>query len=701
MTQPEHPVPEQPDLMPELGRARETARAAKERSEQQRARTAAKPPLDTASVDPVAEVLVDVPLAHLDRPFDYLVPEKMASDAVPGARVKVRFAGQDVDGFVLGRKAESSHEGRLAPLRRAVSPEPVLSAAVAELSAAVAARYAGTRSDVLRLAVPTRHATVEKQPSVPAPSPAVDVEAAEKVWGPYSGGTAFVRHLAEGSRPRAVWSASPGEDWSSAIAHAAAATYSSGRGVVVCVPDHRDVARVSRALTTVLGGGHHVELTADKGPSERYRSFLALSRGAVKIVVGTRAAAFAPVHDLGLVIVWDDGDDLHAELHAPYPHTREVLVQRAYQESCGALVAGFARTAEAQLLVQSGWAHQIVAPRDLIRDRGPRVSITGATERELERDPMARQARLPASVFEAIRAGLQHGPVLLQTPRHGYATSLACDRCRGPARCRTCTGPLRVNAAHRPPSCAWCGHEESAWACPTCGGRGLRAPVRGDARTAEELGRAFPSFTVRTSSGERVLDEVPDKPALVVATPGAEPVAAGGYSCVVLLDTWLMLARTDLRATEESLRRWMNAAALARPASAGGRTVVVGESTEPVLQALLRWDPEGFASRELGERESAHLPPASRLATLSGSDEAVTAALAMVALPAAAEVLGPVPVEAPAGRPDPEEHQVRLVVRVPRSGGAALSRALVELQGVRAAKKLDPVRVQVDPVALG
>ena len=61
-------------------------------------------------------------------------------------------------------------------------------------------------------------------------------------------------------------------------------------------------------------------LTADLGLAQRYRSFLALSRGAVRIVVGTRAAAFAPVHDLGLVALWDDGDDLYADQHAPYPH---------------------------------------------------------------------------------------------------------------------------------------------------------------------------------------------------------------------------------------------------------------------------------------------------------------------------------------------------------------------------------------------
>ena len=95
------------------------------------------------------------------------------------------------------------------------------------------------------------------------------------------------------------------------------------------MPDHRDVARVDVALTRVLGPGHHVTLTADSGPSMRYRDFLAVRRGSVRVVVGTRAAAFAPVHDLGLAVVWDDGDDLHEEPRAPYPHVRETLLLRA------------------------------------------------------------------------------------------------------------------------------------------------------------------------------------------------------------------------------------------------------------------------------------------------------------------------------------------------------------------------------------
>ena len=98
---------------------------------------------EIAEVDPVAQVVLDLPLAHLDRTFDYAVPVAMADGAVPGTRVKVRFGGQDVDGFVVGRTAASEHDGRLAPLRRLVSAEPVLSPEVASLCEQVAQRYVG------------------------------------------------------------------------------------------------------------------------------------------------------------------------------------------------------------------------------------------------------------------------------------------------------------------------------------------------------------------------------------------------------------------------------------------------------------------------------------------------------------------------------------------------------------------------------
>ncbi len=680
---------DQPALLPAPERVKAVARKAKPPKE--------RPALVLAQTDPVARVLVDVALAHLDRPFDYSVPEAMAQTAQPGVRVKVRFAGQDVDGFVIERAATTEHTGRLQPLRRVVSPEPVLTPEVAALTGAVAARYAGTRSDVLRLAVPPRHATVEKEP--PRPDVPFTGQPRPDVAAHYRAGAELLTGLAGGGAPRAVWTVVPGDDWPDLLAEAAIATAFAGRGALVCVPDHRDLARLDAALTQRLGAGQHVVLAADSGPARRYRAFLRISRGQVRIVIGTRAAAFAPVRDLGLVALWDDGDDLHDEPRAPYPHAREVLLMRAQEAGCGAVLAAHARSVEAEYLLRTGWATEVAAPRDVVRRRIS-VGLTGDSDRDLERDPGARSARLPSEALQLLREAVEHGPVLVQTPRAGYATRLACDRCRTPAECDRCHGPLRLRGPGRPPECTWCATAVPGWQCGECGGRGLRAPVLGDARTAEEIGRALPGVSVRTSSGERIVASVEDAPAIVVATPGAEPVAAGGYTAVLLLDTWLLLARSDLRATEEALRRWANAAALVRPVERGGKVLAVGDATHPGLQALIRWDPGGLAQREIEDRLSAHLPPASRVATITGEPDDLEQALAALQLPAGAEVLGPVPLEWSKDRPADAE-AVRYVVRVPRGSGPALSAALGALQAQRSTRKLPHVRVEVDPASLG
>lgn len=656
---------------------------AKAKAAATRARKAAE--FEPAEVDPVARVLVDVPLAHLDRPFDYAVAVKDAATAVPGARVKVRFAGQDVDGFVLERAATSDHPGRLQPIRRVVSAEPVLHPEVAALTASIAERYAGARADVLRLAVPPRHAATEKEPSPAAAQ--TDAGHDPTAWEHVVHGQAFLSHLADGAAPRAVWNAAPGDDWPTMLSHAVAATLASGRGSLICVPDQRDAQRVSQALDALLGAGQHVLLSAEAGPAKRYREFLAVSRGARRVVVGTRSAALAPVHDLGLVVIWDDGDDLHAEPRAPYPHVREVLALRAAQQGTAMLVGGFARTCEGLLLLRSGWAHELTSDRAVIRARA-RVDVVPAEDR-------AVGSRIPRAAYDVIREGLASGPVLVQTPRAGYAPSLACERCRTPARCATCAGPLALGGPTTPPTCRWCGTADPAWACRECGHRGLRAPVRGEARTAEELGRSFAGTTIRSSSSDRVLTQVSDKHDLVVATVGAEPPAEGGYAAVVILDTWLTLAREDLRAGEEALRRWMGAAGLVRP---GGRIVVVGDPAVPALQALVRWDPAGFAERELAERTSTRLPPAARLATITGEPGALDDALTLLALPEVADVLGPVPAENGGGTNHKDEQ--RAVIRVPLASGPALSEALGELQRVRSARKLDAVRIQVDPLTI-
>lgn len=698
----------------QLALIRESVRKAKE----PKARRGTWRGADLAEGLPVARVLVDKGVLHLDKYFDYAVPAAMDADAQPGVRVRVRFGagahnvvsgrregGGLIDGFVVARLTESDYAGPLAAIAQVVSPEPVLSPALLRLCRAVADRYAGSLADVIQLAVPARHGRVEKKPS-PEP-PATPAPPEPGTWSRYPTGPALLRALGRGDSPRAVWTALPGPHWPAELAAAIAATLASGRGALAVLPDGRAAARVDAALTALLGEGHHVLLTADSGPEARYRRWLAVSRGAVRAVVGTRAAMFAPVQDLGLVALWDDGDSSHAEPHAPMPHARDVLLLRATEERAAFLLGGLIRTVEGAQLVETQWALPVDASREAVRAAAPLVRTIG--DGDQARDGAARAARLPSLAWQVAREALLRGPVLVQVPRRGYVPRLACERCREPARCGQCAGPLELTDGSSAPQCGWCGRPEAAWHCQECGGFRLRAQVVGARRTADELGRAFPKVPVRTSGRDGILGAVTGTPALVISTPGAEPVAEGGYAAALLLDGWALLNRPDLRAGEETLRRWTGAAALVRPATEGGTVLVLAEPTLRPVQALVRWDPAGHAARELAERAELGFPPVSRMASVTGSPAAVAALVELARLPEGAAVLGPVPVsgdrpggprragDAPAG-----EHWERMLIRVPPGSGAALAAALKAAQVARTAlKQTDQVLVRIDPLDIG
>jgi primosomal protein N' len=496
-----------------------------------------------------------------------------------------------------------------APIRRVVSPEPVLTPAVLRVARVVADRYAGSLGDVLRLAVPPRHAAAEKALPASSPDPADRPPLPDRMpdaWLPYPAGSAFLTHVGAGGAPTAsllaVPSTDPDADWPMLLAQAARTAVEGGRGAVIVVPDHRDVVRVEAALTRSLGPGRHTRLTADQGPQARYTAYLKALRGHAQVVVGTRAAAFAPVRDLGLVAWWDDGDDLLDEPRAPYPHVREVLLARAADEGAAVLAAAYSRSVAVADLVSRGVLTPVEAPRAVVRAAVASVRVAGEGH-DADRDPAVAAAHLPSVAWRTAKEALAHGPVLVQVPRRGYLPSLSCQTCRRPARCSACAGPLALAGPQGPTSCRWCGRVETAFTCPACGGHALRSAVVGARRTAEELGRAFPGVPVERSGAGTVLDVVTSGPRLVVSTPGAEPVAPEGYAAALLLDAWALLDRPTLLAGEEALRRWLAAAALVRPASGGGRIVLAG-GTDRCVRARRRG--AGAVGPDLVRRARAH-----------------------------------------------------------------------------------------------
>ena len=587
----------------------------------------------------IASVAVDVPLPHLDHPFSYAVPEAMLDRVEAGSRVQVTFAGRTEDGWVLA-VADGPLAG-LRPLRRLVTPLAPLTPEVASVARVVADATAGTLVDVLRSAVPPRHATAEKafmaavaatpaetRAQTPGNDAAVDVgpaegaEVAPGAWSSCVGGEAFLRRTATGQGPlAAVRLPLDVEPWD-AVLVAVRAALVSGRDAVVVLPDLADVDACAAVLGPGLGDASLLAvLHHGLGPSARWREFLRVRTGRCRVVVGTRSAVFAPLARPGLLLVWDDGDDGHVEPHSPGWDSALVAALRAEATGAALALVSRSRSVRTQWWVRTGRLKDIAPDRARRRAGAPRVVVPDPA------DPLEVHARVPRAAHRVAAEALATGPVLVSVPRGGYATALQCRRCRHGARCGTCVGPLVLTGSGEgagsgggPMICRWCARTTPAWVCPVCGDTHVRAGVVGVVRSAEEWGRSFPGTPVVLSRGGHRAAPVDSAPRVVVATPGTEPPARGGYAAALLLDGDLSLARRGLAVEEETLRRWLSVAALVRPAADGGRVAVVADPSSRVVQALVQDAPELFADRLCDERAEVGLPPVRTVARMLGAE---------------------------------------------------------------------------------
>lgn len=214
----------------------------------------------------------------------------------------------------------------------------------------------------------------------------------------------------------------------------------------------------------------------------------------------------------------------------------------------------------------------------------------------------------------------------------------------------------------------------------------------------------FPGIRVRTSGGGDILDTVPAEPAIIVSTPGAEPVATGGYGAALLLDSWALLSRPDLRAVQNALRLWIGAASLVRPASEGGKVFLSADSESPVAQALVRWSPQGWAERELADRSEVGFPPAVHMFAVDGPAAALADFLDGFRLIDRVEVLGPV--DLPPGEELPGHSEIedpeRVLLRVPpQQIGEVAAELHAFIVGRSGRRSTHPLRVRLDPVNIG
>ena len=597
----------------------------------------------------VAQVLLDSRLPQLDRLLDFAVPAALRDEIAVGVRVRVPLRGGRLTaGYVVALSDTSDYAGELEQVERVVSPVRVLHPEVLELARGVAERAAGNTADVLRLAIPPRQARVEQKFEPPDPQP-ID-ESMRDLWPQLQPGTRWVADMPGGIAR--VGEESVGR-WAVTIAEMVAATLARGQQAIVVVPDHREQWQLQAALEETIGTERIAALDARQSNPDRYRSFLLAGSGIPVAAVGPRSTVYAPAGELGLIVVWDDGDPLLREPLAPHVHARDAALLRQSQSNAALVFAGHTRSTAVQRLAELGWLQQL--PLAAARRPKPLPAALIADQ----------HGRVPSVAHRAIAEGLTTGPVLVQVAKPGYATRIVCVDCGERVGCGFCSGPLRHRRGSW--SCLWCGRPLGERRCQECGGRRLNEAGSGSARTAHDLGRAFPGVPVTLADGDHEHLRVDDRPRLVVATVGAAPVAADGYRAVVLLDGESAMMGERLSVAEDAVRQWRNALALAADDAA---CVVTGVGAE-LVQALVPGGAADFAHAELDERRRLGFPPAVRVASVYGAAAQTERAAAALEGIRGVDTLGTVAVEGPAGAPE-----VRTIVRFPYDAGPEVSSRL-------------------------
>ena len=616
----------------------------------------------------IARVVIDSPLPQLDRLFDYSIPSELADKVTVGVRVRVQFGRSKnlLDAFVVELVETSDFPGALSPIAELVSVARVLDPDVFALVRAVADRQASTASDVLRLAVPDRSVAIEKK------------------WLESNSVAPNSKSSSAGTKRTALinpHTTNEGPVWATHIREKCVAAIQAGRSVIVVVPDFRDQAALLEVLNTAELIPSLINYTTDTQKSKRYAAFLSCLSAACSIVVGSRSAIYAPVRNLGEIIVWDDGDPSHHEPTSPYSHTREVALMRQRIQECNLLFLGHSRSTEVARLVSLKFLDDVSTPFKF-----PRIANTHT---DLRVDSMA---------WTAIREGLAKGPVLVQVAAKGTATSVFCATCDKRAECGTCNGPLWIDERNYV-KCRWCNAVNMDFHCQACAGTKLKQGSAGATRTIAEFGRAFAGVQLIEATGETKAQTLRTGKFLVVATPGAEPRVVGGYSAVVILDANRALNRDSLRSTEDAVRSWSNAIALG---SADSRSVLVGVAGALANKFSL-WSQAEIAQREFATRAELRFPPAIRLASIGSTKDLIQEVQTELANLPNIEVLGPMPVAERGAN-----SEWRILIKYEYADGAKLAELFKALSlklsagqqrvSAKSGRAIRPIRIKMDDV---
>ena len=534
----------------------------------------------------VARVLVDEPA--IDKRFDYLVPESLGDQVRVGDRVRIDLSGRRVGGWIVALDVEPPEGVALRPLARWSGRGP--GDELIDLAGWAAWRWAGRPASFLRTASPERVVADLPRPA-PAHRPAL---------GPPS---AAGRLAADALRhPRAVLRLPPAAD-PVGVALAAAGL---GHALVLCPTAAHAGAVADRLARAGVVVARHP------------RAWAQGAAGAS--VVGTRAAAWAPVAGLAAVVVIDEHDEAHQQEQAPTWHARDVAAERARRAGVPCVL-----TSPTPSLEALAWGRLVAPSRADERGGWPVVDVVDMRRQ----DP--RTGLLPPPLVRLLRSDRRVVCVLNRT---GRARLLACAACGELARCERCDAYVTLPSDHEL-VCARCGTVRPV-VCLACGAGRMKALRQGVSRVRDEM-EALVGEPVAEVTGSS--DGQPARTRVVVGTEATLHQVARA-DVVAFLDFDQELLAPRYRAAEQALGLLARAARLVGGKAGDGRVLVqTFVPRHEVVQAALHGDPTRVSEAEAARRALLGFPPATALAEVSGA--AAAAFVEGLGMPLGLEVLGP------------------------------------------------------------
>jgi primosomal protein N' (replication factor Y) (superfamily II helicase) len=635
----------------------------------------------------IARVIVEVEPLHLDRPFDYLVPDGV--EVVPGQRVQVAFSGRSVRALVVDTATSTDvPTERLRALTRVLGEHIWVRPEELGLLRWAADRYGAPLADVIRHALPGRTVDVERRAADagwfppgrarrPASDPAPDPATVRERWAVYGEeGEALVAATDDG-HGSFLWRPLPGEDVAERLAELAQLCLAGGRDVLVIVPD--PASPVADAVVRA-SGDLAVDLRGGPSPRVHYRRWLEARCGQARVVVGERGAAFVPLERLGLAVVLDEASPVLKERRSPRHHVREVVLERARRADGVGLAVGTVPSAVAWRLMRERRVTPVRPSREAERRARPRVTVVSWVDQP--------RTRLSREAIQALRSATQEGAYgVVLAARKGEGRMLVCRACGVRSSCPTCESSLaRAGGGVRCEGCGW--GTATTPPCPECRARDVVPLAAGATWIGGELAR---TVDVPVAVLEGYGREAPPAPAVLVMTRGSVlDTPPGRVRAVVLPDLDGSLRRPALDAGEDALRLAMSVAGWVvhgRQDPADGEVVVqTTEPEHPAIRALSAWDPGGFWRAEVAQRAVLRFPPVAHALRLEVGRAADRAAEELRALlPGTDEVLGPIPVE------DREGFLIK-------SDDRAATLAALRPWREDASRRGIEVRVDVDPV---